>query len=261
MNAIIYSITGTKGKEIKLPESFNKKIDFDLIKRSVVTIQSNEVQPNGPSRRSGRENTAEYVGRRSRRDKIINTEHARLPRMRNRRSILAGNVAKVSQAVGGARAHRLTPDKVLEEKINKKEKKKALESAISATGRIELVKQKHLFDESISLPLIVETKFEELNKTSEVKKVLESLKIYNDVENSKSKRKIRAGKGTMRGRKYKHKKSLLIVAEKTEKIFKAARNLEGIDVINVKDLNTKLLAPGGIPGRLTLWTEKAINLM
>ncbi len=261
MNASVYNVNGVKSKEIKLPSRFGEKIDFDLIKRSVVTIQSNSIQPNGPNPRSGRENTAKYYGRRSSRNKIINTEHARLPRLRNRRSVLSGRVAKVSQSVGGARAHKLSPLKVLEEKMNKKEKVKALNSAISATANIDLVKQKHVFDESISLPIIVEEKFEELDKLSEVKKTLEALKVYSDVENSKKKRKIRAGKGKMRGRKYKHKKSLLIVAKNTEKIFKAARNLEGVDVVSVKDLNTKLLAPGGVPGRLTIWTEKAINSM
>ncbi|MBN2127025.1 MAG: 50S ribosomal protein L4 [Candidatus Diapherotrites archaeon] len=261
MNASVYSITGTKGKEIKLPKSFASKVDFELIKRSFVTMQSNLIQRNGPSRRSGRENTARYVGRRSSRDKIINTEHARLPRMRNRRSILAGTVAGVSHAVGGPRAHRLTPDKITEEKMNRKENRKAIDSAIAATTKIELIKQKHLINENLSLPLIVEAKFEELTKTTEVKKVLEALNVYMDIENSKDKRKIRAGKGKMRGRKYKHKKSLLIVAEKTDNIFRAARNLEGVEVVKAKDLNAMLLAPGGVPGRLTLWTENAINSM
>ena len=35
----------------------------------------------------------------------------------------------------------------------------------------------------------------------------------------------------------------------------------GIDIVNVKDLNVELLAPGKIPGRLTLWTASAVEVL
>ena len=76
---------------------------------------------------------------------------------------------------------------------------------------------------------------------------------------AKERRKIRAGKGKKRGRKYKRKKSILFVVGKAEKIFKAARNLEGVDVVESRNLNAELLAPGALAGRLTVWSEDALK--
>jgi len=61
----------------------------------------------------------------------------------------------------------------------------------------------------------------------------------------------------MRGRRYKQRKSLLIVT--AEKPLRAARNLAGVDVVTLEQLNTELLAPGTHPGRLTVYTESAIS--
>jgi large subunit ribosomal protein L4e len=41
----------------------------------------------------------------------------------------------------------------------------------------------------------------------------------------------------------------------------AARNLPGVDVVLVKDLNVELLAPGAKPGRLTVFTKSAIEYL
>jgi large subunit ribosomal protein L4e len=39
----------------------------------------------------------------------------------------------------------------------------------------------------------------------------------------------------------------------------AANNIPGVDVVTVKNLNAELLAPGAHPGRLTLWTNGALE--
>ncbi|MBR9691209.1 50S ribosomal protein L4, partial [Candidatus Woesearchaeota archaeon] len=62
-----------------------------------------------------------------------------------------------------------------------------------------------------------------------------------------------------RGRKYKKKKGILFVVSKDCSLEKAARNIPGIDIAVVNSLNAKLLAPGAVPGRLTLFTEAAID--
>ncbi|MDP3765100.1 MAG: 50S ribosomal protein L4, partial [Nanoarchaeota archaeon] len=74
-------------------------------------------------------------------------------------------------------------------------------------------------------------------------------------------KKIRAGKGKSRGRKYKKKKGPLVVVSKTDKLSRAVANMTGIDVVEVKNLNAELLAPGAKAGRLTLWTQAAINIL
>ena len=55
---------------------------------------------------------------------------------------------------------------------------------------------------------------------------------------------------------YKQRKSLLIVTSGPE--FRAARNLAGVDVVTVDQLNVEHLAPGMQAGRLTVWTESAV---
>ena len=79
------------------------------------------------------------------------------------------------------------------------------------------------------------------------------------VEKAKANREIRAGKGKKRGRKYKKRKSVLVVVGKPCSAIKAARNLEGVDVVEARNLNAELLAPGALAGRLVLYTEGALK--
>ena len=133
-------------------------------------------------------------------------------------------------------------------------------SAIAATANIDLVKQRgHRYEGE--LPIIVENKFEELKKVKEVIATLEKLGIGDDLKRAKEGKHIRAGKGKMRGRKYKVPKSLLIVAGNKENIEKAASNLVGVDVVTADEINVEHLAPGGHAGRLTLYTLNAINIL
>ena len=76
-----------------------------------------------------------------------------------------------------------------------------------------------------------------------------------------AKRKVRSGRGKMRGRKYRVKKGPLIVVEKDCKLLKAARNILGVDIVSVDQVNAELLAPGADIGRLTLFTKAAIDKM
>ena len=91
--------------------------------------------------------------------------------------------------------------------------------------------------------------------------MMEGLGVSADLERSKSGRTIRAGKGTMRGRKYRTPKSVLLVVAQKGGLDKAARNLPGVDVVTSKDLCAEDLAPGGDLGRLTVWTKSAIEAL
>ena len=91
--------------------------------------------------------------------------------------------------------------------------------------------------------------------------MMEGLGLGSDLERSKQGRRIRAGKGTMRGRKYRTPKSVLLVVAQKGGLEKAARNLPGVDVVTAKDLCAEDLAPGGDMGRLTIWTKSAIEAL
>ncbi|RPJ51554.1 MAG: 50S ribosomal protein L4, partial [Methanobacteriota archaeon] len=74
-------------------------------------------------------------------------------------------------------------------------------------------------------------------------------------------KQVRAGRGKMRGRYYKKKIGLLLVIAEDNGIGIAARNIPGMDVATIDELNAEMLAPGTHAGRLTLWTEGAMKLL
>jgi len=260
MKADVLSVEGKKVKSISLPAVFSHAYEPELIKRAVLSAQSARIQPKGVKPKAGRDNTAEYKGSRKlpQHARTINIGHARLPRMKNRRVLVAGRVASVSQAVGGPKAHPPKTEQKRAEKINKKERARALASAIAATADADLVKKRHIA-EGIPLPIVFENIFEKFDKTKQVVGSLKSIGVFADVESAKKKKKIRAGKGKKRGRVHKRKKSILIVTGENSPVYKAARNLEGVEVSSVSSLNAELLAPGCMAGRLTVWTESALE--
>jgi large subunit ribosomal protein L4e len=143
--------------------------------------------------------------------------------------------------------------------MNKKENQLARNSALAATAAKEIViKRGHRFDEKVTLPIVIEDDFENINKTKKVIEVLEKIGINSDILRSANGKHVRAGKGKMRGRRYRVPKSLLIVSLK-ENIEKSSENLSGVDITKPHQLNIELLAPGGIAGRLTVFTKSALT--
>ncbi|HPC10171.1 MAG TPA: 50S ribosomal protein L4 [archaeon] len=261
MKANVLNLDGKIIKEIELPDLFEEAYRPDLIKKAVISSQSRKYQPKGNSPYANRDNTAFYEGSRKYKSPMntsINSGRARLPRLKNRRFLLAGKVAGVPQAVGGPRAHPPKKEKVLVKKINRQEKKKAILSALSATANLDLVfSRSSKVPQNIKLPIILNNDFENLKKTQDVYNVLEKIGILENVQNAKSSKTIRAGKGKARGRKYKKRKSILFVLGNS-KNYKAFKNLEGVDVVSANQLSIEELAPGTHAGRLTVFTEDAI---
>ena len=107
-------------------------------------------------------------------------------------------------------------------------------------------------------PLVIEDKAEIISKSKDVKTMLEKLGLNDELDRCE-KRSIRAGKGTMRGRKYKTKKGPLLVVSKTCSLLTSAKNIPGVDVIVVDKLNAESLAPGADYGRLTIYTESSLK--
>ena len=72
-------------------------------------------------------------------------------------------------------------------------------------------------------------------------------------------KKEKPGRGKLRGRRYKKKIGPLVVVTDDKGISKAAVNIPGVNVIRVDDLNTEILAPGADAGRLTIWSQSAME--
>ncbi|MBD3259480.1 50S ribosomal protein L4 [Candidatus Woesearchaeota archaeon] len=261
MKAAILNIEGQKTTEIDLPKQFTEKIREDLIKRAVLSLQSGRRTAYGADPEAGKRASVRIS--KKRRDYRGSYGHgiARTPRKVLSRSgtrfFWVG--AFSPNTVGGRRAHPPKAEKKLAEKLNEKERKKAIRSAISATTVKELIKSRgHLVPEQV--PIIIEDKFETLAKTKDVKKVLENLKLNKEIERC-ARKKVRAGKGKLRNRKYKTKTGPLIVVSKKCKLQESGKNLPGVNIVNVSSLNTEYLAPGAQPGRLAIWTQSAIEKM
>jgi len=242
----VYSMDGTVKEKIDLPKIFDTPYRPDIIKKSFEVIRSNQRHPYGSDPLAGTRHAVASVGK--------GRGMSRVPRLtQGQAAALAPNV------VGGRRAHPPKIERDWKEKMNKKENQLARNSALAATADTEIVKKRgHRFDDKITLPIIVDDDFEKIKKTKEVIEVLEKIGIYSDVLRSANGKHVRAGKGKMRGRRYRTPKSLLIVSTK-ETIEKSSDNLSGVDIAKPHQLNIEHLAPGGIAGRLTIFTKSALT--
>ncbi len=260
MKADIYSIDGKKIKQIALPQQFDEPVRTDLIKRAVTALQSKKIQPYGTASRAGMRASADISKRRRRYKTTYGRGQSRTPRkvlnVRGSQFYFVGAFAP--QTRGGRRAHPPKPGKIWLNKINRKERLKAIRSALAATSMKELVQQRgHRIDE---LKNVVESKVESITKTKDAQKFLISLGLEKELQRVSIK-KVRAGKGKNRGRKYKRKTGPLLVVSKECPLQKAARGIEGVDICTPNQLNAELLAPGTVPGRLTIYTEDALKML
>lgn len=243
MNVTVRDLDGEDAGDVDLPGVFETPYRPDLIRRAVEAAQANRRQDHGADDYAGMRTPAESFG--------SGRGMAHVPRQ-------DGRGRRVPQTVGGRTAHPPKAETDRSKDINDKARRKAVRSAIAATADPELVRDRgHEFDEEVELPLVVTDVFEELVKTREVVEVLAALGVDADVERADEGRTVRAGRGTTRGRKYRRPKSLLFVT--SEEPSRAARNLAGADVATAREVNTEDLAPGTDAGRLTLWTENAVE--
>ncbi|MFD1685768.1 50S ribosomal protein L4 [Halobellus litoreus] len=242
MKATIRDLNGDDAGTLDLPEVFETVYRPDLIERAVVAAQANRKQAYGADPYAGLRTPAESFG--------SGRGMAHVPREN-------GRARRVPHAIKGRKAHPPKAEKDQGKEINDKERKLAVRSAIAATTDAELARERgHRFDDDVELPLVVSDDFEDLVKTREVVDLLESLGVHADVEHSDENKKVKAGRGKTRGRKYTRPKSILFVT--SEEPSKAARNLPGADVVTAANVGAEDLAPGTQAGRLTLFTESAV---
>ena len=246
MKVNVYTTDGGIKSQIELPKFFNYPHREDLIRRAVRIFQMNRVQPHGVKKYAGMK-VAHSWGPGHGTSKMV-------PRIGN---TSRGGV--IPSARGGRRGHPPTTEKIWTRKMNKKERRLAKYTALSATANKMIVRKRgHRFNEELTLPVVIEDSFEEINKVKDAINILKNLGIYEDILRASNKR-IRGGKGKMRGRKYKRKKSLLIIVKNKENVDKGFRNLPGVDIITQREINAEILAPGAHAGRLCLLTEGAME--
>ncbi len=257
MKTHIISISGRRTREITLPRCFSTKIREDIVAK---VLEAKKIkQPYGSNPVAGKQYSAS--------GKLVHRRHvwksqygrgmSRIPRkaFTRRGSQFRWEGATAPNTKGGRRAH---PPKAISminvKKINKRELKKAFESALSATADKIFIEKKYqrIHNLEKAIPIVVESKITELK----VKELLKSLKeILGEklFEIGIKKKSVRAGKGKLRGRKYKSNAGLLFVIGNKEEI-----KTNAFDVVRVKNLGITDLAKGGV-GRLAVYTENAIK--
>jgi large subunit ribosomal protein L4e len=257
MKTKLLDINGKEKGTIELPKEFSAVIRDDLVAK--VLEAKKRQQPYAPSPVAGKQHSAKGL--------IVHRRHvwrsgygrgqSRVPRkiFSGRGSQFNWEAAEVPFARGGMRAHPPKIEHFLKElKINKKEFKIAFISALAATANEKYVSKKYsrLNDKKVHAPFIVESKITELK----IKDTLKALKeiLGNEVyEVAIKKKAIRAGKGKMRGRRYKSNAGMLLIIGNNEKL-----KTNMFDVINAKEVSIFNLAMGGL-GRLVVYTENAIR--
>lgn len=257
MKAQVYDINGKESKKIDLPSFFSEQVREDIL--SKVLEAKKTKQPYGASPVAGKQYSAS--GKLIHKRKVWKSQYgrgmSRIPRktMWVRGSQFNWEGAFVPNTRGGRRAHPPRPYSMINtKKINKKESKKAFVSALiaSITPKFIAKKYERLEEKDIKAPIIVESKITEL-KTKDLLKSLKS--IFGDklFEVAVKNKKIRAGIGKLRGRRYKKSPGLLIVIGNNENL-----KTNQFDVQKVSQLGIEDLAKGS-PGRLTIYTENAIK--
>jgi len=242
MEVPVRTLDGDEDGAVTLPPAFETAVRPDLIRKAVLAAQANRKQDYGADEYAGMRTPAESFG--------SGRGMAHVPRE-------GGQGRRVPQTVGGRQAHPPKTEKERGLDINDKERQLAIQSAVAATADPEVVRERgHDFDDDVELPLVVDDEFEDVEKTQEALATLEDLGVADDIERAEE-TSIRAGQGSTRGRKYRRAKSLLVVT--SEEPSRAARNLAGVDVTTASELDAESLAPGTHPGRLTVWTESAIE--
>ncbi|XHH08163.1 MAG: 50S ribosomal protein L4 [Candidatus Bathyarchaeia archaeon] len=246
--AEIFDLQGKATGKITLPSVFSTPVRPDVIKRAVLAIQSNRLQPQGRDPMAGKRTTAESRG--------TGMGIARVPRIKGG----SGRAAFAPSTVGGRQPHPPRAEKKIVKNIPKKEAKLALTSAIAATAQKDVVALRgHEVEKVVQIPLIVDDAIENLTRAKDVEAAFASLGVDGDVTRVRDSRSIRAGKGKRRGRKMKQAVGPLIVVCDGVNLVAAASNIPGVQVTTVSNLNTEMLAPGTHPGRLTVWTNGAIE--
>lgn len=250
----VFSLSGEKCGETSLPSVMTAPIRSDLVQFVHTNMAKNARQAYAVSIKAGKQVTAESWG--------TGRAVARIPRVGGGGTSRSGQGAYGNMCRGG---HMFAPTKTWRRwhrKINIPQKRYAVASAVAATAVPALVMARgHRIDSTPEIPLVVESSLQATLKTSQAKSILQSLGAYDDVEKVVDSKKIRAGKGKMRNRRYVMRRGPLIIYKSNDGVERAFRNLPGVELCCVDRLNLLQLAPGGHMGRFCIWSQAAVEAL
>jgi large subunit ribosomal protein L4e len=253
----VVSVYAKNGSEVSgsvsMPAVFTAPIRDDIVQFVHANMNKNRRQAHGVFHKAGMQHSAESWG--------TGRAVARIPRIGGSGTSRSGQGAFGNQCRKGRMFAPLKTYRRWHRKINTNQKRHAVASAIAASAVTPLVLARgHKVSNVPELPLVVES----LNVDS-TKALLQTLKAVgagDDMKRSRDSKKVRTGQGKMRNSRYVLRRGPLIVyGEQNENVKRTARNLPGVDFVNVHRLNLLQLAPGGHLGRFVIWTQDAFKAL
>ncbi|KAK9466078.1 ribosomal protein L4 domain-containing protein [Lipomyces arxii] len=252
----VFSTSGELSeKTLPLPAVFKAPIRSDVVHAVYTGVAKNKRQAYAVSEMAGHQTSAESWG--------TGRAVARIPRVSGGGTHRAGQAAFGNMCRGG---RMFAPTKTWRKwhvKVNLNQKRFATVSGIAASAVAPLVLARgHRIETIPEVPLVVSDEVEALTKTKDAVAVLKAIGANRDVIKVIKSRKMRAGHGKLRGRRYTQRRGPLVVyGTEGASLVKAFRNIPGVEVAHVSTLSVLQLAPGGHLGRFVIWTESAFSLL
>ena len=174
------------------------------------------------------------------------------------------SLAKVASK--GQRGTEVRVSVVCENKVLICPRRFAVASALAASSVPALLLSRgHRIETVPEVPLVVSSDaVKGLVKTQAAVSLLKAVGAGPDVVKVQKSRKLRAGKGKMRGRRYRMRRGPLVVYNPEsdgKELVRAFRNIPGVETSPVTALNLLQLAPGGHLGRFIIWTSDAFKAL
>jgi large subunit ribosomal protein L4e len=250
----VYSVAGTKTGEVPLPHVMTAPLRPDIVQFVHTNMNKNHRQAYAVSIYAGKKVSASSWG--------TGRAVARIPRVGGGGTSRSGQGAFGNMCRGGRMFAPTKTWRKWHRRINITQKRYAVASALAATAVPALVMARgHRIDQVPEIPLILDDAVESAKKTSQAKEILAAVGAYDDVEKSADSKKIRAGKGKARNRRYVMRKGPLIIYAQNDGLELAFRNLPGVELCCVDRLNLLQLAPGGHLGRFCVWSQSALTAL
>lgn len=249
----VYSETSEVSKtRVLLPSVFRAPIRPDVVSFVHDQVSKNRRQGFSVSKHAGEQTSAESWG--------TGRAVARIPRVRGGGTHRSGQGAFGNMCRGGRMFAPTKTWRRWHRRCNIKQRRYAVVSAIAASGIPSLVMAKgHRIEQTPEVPLVLSDKVQSFNRTRDAVKLLKQLNVWSDIEKVYSTKRTRAGKGKLRNRRRVMKRGPLVIYNEDNGITKAFRNIPGVTLINVSQLNLLKIAPGGHLGRFCIWTESAFR--
>lgn len=255
MKAEVVGLNGKPSGQVDVPEVFSTELRPDLVKRVFWIIGSHGLQPKGRDPMAGERTTAETHS------PPTGTGRSRIPRVKGERYSRGGLAGGVASVVKGRLPHPPRSEKVIHLAVNRKEKRLATDSAIAYTANLDAVRARGHRVSEPKLPFVVADDIETVEKSAELVSFMEKVDLKDELERVEGPTKRNTGKRRLRGRVYRNRVGPLIVVTNDRGVGRAAGGIPGVEVTRVQDVSVLDLAPGGVPGRLTLWTESAMSAL